>query len=429
MAIPGVKTIIKDRFYSISRQDLPVGPRVAVIARRNTASGTGNVPDLDSVQISNEQDVITAFGSGSDCHRAYVELVAAGAERIYIIPLPSTATFHAGGPSTQADVKDGAATPASIFDAAFDAAEAALPDIIVPWGRGGHPNEWAATPSSGGAFGFYADDTTTVTNSMAARVARRCKEISETSHPCFAVMGIKPYTGAVLQMTPAAVATHLSLPNLANRNEDIDVATTNSAGQTIYTRLAEAGRHLFIVAAEVIPAGYKTEWGYANGACSLAGTLSRLASYTSPSNKVAYNVQGMRYNPSRTSQTSLSNAGVNAISLNFNRAPIYTEGLSFAASTSDYTRISTMRIISEASLLVRQVCQKFVGEASTIQVRNSMETAVTSALRGMMQLGALLDADFSISYIPNENKAIIDLVVTPAFELKSIEVRLSVNLA
>ena len=44
MAIPGVKTIIKDRFYSISRQDLPVGPRVAVIAKRGTASGTGNVP-------------------------------------------------------------------------------------------------------------------------------------------------------------------------------------------------------------------------------------------------------------------------------------------------------------------------------------------------------------------------------------------------
>jgi hypothetical protein len=58
-----------------------------------------------------------------------------------------------------------------------------------------------------------------------------------------------------------------------------------------------------------------------------------------------------------------------------------------------------------------------------------METAVTSALRGMMQLGALLDADFAVSYIANENKAVIDLVVTPAFELKSIEVRLSVNLA
>jgi hypothetical protein len=99
-----------------------------------------------------------------------------------------------------------------------------------------------------------------------------------------------------------------------------------------------------------------------------------------------------------------------------------------ASATSDYTRISTMRIVTEAALLVRQVCQRFVGEASTIQTRNSMETAITSALRGMQQLGALLDSDFTVSYIPAENKALIDLVVTPAFELKNIEVQVSINL-
>jgi hypothetical protein len=193
--------------------------------------------------------------------------------------------------------------------------------------------------------------------------------------------------------------------------------------------LAEAGRHLFVIASEIIPVGYSSSWGYANGAASLAGTISRLASYTSPSNKVLYNITTMRYNPTRTLQATLSTKGVNTVVLNFNRVPIFGEGITFASGTSDYTRISTMRIINECSLLIRQVCQKFIGEASTIQVRNSMETAITSALRGMMQLGALLDADFTVTYIANENKAIIDLVVTPAFELKSIEVRLSVNLA
>jgi hypothetical protein len=87
-----------------------------------------------------------------------------------------------------------------------------------------------------------------------------------------------------------------------------------------------------------------------------------------------------------------------------------------------------MRIISECSLLVRQVCQKFVGEASTIQVRNSMETSITSSLRGMQQLGAILDSDFNIRYIAEENKALIDLVITPAFELRNIEVQMSVEL-
>jgi hypothetical protein len=427
MAIPGVKTIIKDRFYSISRSDLPVGPRVVVIAKRNTAAGTGNVPDLDAVQVTNEADAITAFGNNSDLHRAFIELVASGAERIYMVPLPSNTVFVPGTSSVTADITS---SSTSVFDAAFEAAESVLPDIIIPWGRGGHPTQWGATPSEDtDTLGFYADDTTTVNNSMATRVARKCADISSNSHPCFAVMGIKPYLGASEVMTPSVVSTHLALTNLPDRNQDIAVTTTDSSGNIVYVRLAEAGRHLFVVASELIPTGYSSTWGYSNGAASLAGTLTRLASYTSPSNKVLYNITTMRYNPSRVAQTSIGSKGINSVALNFNRVPIFAEGLSFAADTSDYTRISTMRIISECSLLVRQVCQKFVGEASTIQVRNSMETAVTSALRGMMQLGALLDADFAVSYIANENKAVIDLVVTPAFELKSIEVRLSVNLA
>jgi hypothetical protein len=57
-----------------------------------------------------------------------------------------------------------------------------------------------------------------------------------------------------------------------------------------------------------------------------------------------------------------------------------------------------------------------------------METSITSSLRGMQQLGAILDSDFNIRYIAEENKALIDLVITPAFELRNIEVQLSVEL-
>jgi hypothetical protein len=57
-----------------------------------------------------------------------------------------------------------------------------------------------------------------------------------------------------------------------------------------------------------------------------------------------------------------------------------------------------------------------------------METAITSALRGMQQVGALLDSDFTVSYFPAENKAFVDLVLTPAFEIQNIEVQVAVTL-
>jgi phage tail sheath protein FI len=140
-----------------------------------------------------------------------------------------------------------------------------------------------------------------------------------------------------------------------------------------------------------------------------------------------FNVQGVRYNPTRTQQAALSEKGVNPVIINFNKVAVFGEGSTFAAEGSDYIRLTTKRIVDEAANLVRQVTQKFVGEPSTVQMRNSMETAISSALRGMQLLGALLTSDFNITYIPAENKAIVDLVLTPAFELKAIQVQIAIN--
>jgi hypothetical protein len=420
MALPGVKTIIKDRFYSISRQDSPVGPRVVVIAKRTTADGIGNVADLDVVLCTNEQDVITAFGENSGCHRAFFELVSAGAERIFMVPLPSDTTWnHSSGSVTSSNFGG------SVFEAMFIAAEAAQPDIILPWGSGARAGLWAATPSesfsasSDTIYGFHADNTATVANNWAVKIADAVRTINENSHPCFAILGTKPYTGTNDVMTPGQVSTHLALTNLSDR----DSATT-------YNGIAakELGRHVAVIGSELKPANYPAAWGYANGSAALAAAVSRMASYTSTINKTVYNIAALRYNASKTTLLAMTNKGVNSIMLNFNRAPIFTDGVTFAGASSDYTRLTTLRIVNEAMLVVRQSCQKFIGQPSTIQVRNSMETSITSSLRGMQQLGAILDSDFNIRYIAEENKALIDLVITPAFELRNIEVQMSVEL-
>lgn len=411
MATPGVKTLIRDRFYSVSRQDTPVGPRIVAIARRTTASGTGSVADLDVVRASNEADVIAQFGNGSDAHRAYLELILAGAGRIFIVPLPSdTAWNHGTGAVTSATYGG------SVFDAAFTAAEAAVPDVIIPWGRGGHPDEWSATPSSS-EVGFYADNSATVTSNWAYKVAAKVKDISENINPCVAVMGIKPYAGASETMTPGQVSTHLGLTNLPNRDSS--------------DLFKEVGPYVTIVATEVKPVNYvsgTTSFGYSNGAASLAATMSLNPSYSSIVNKPLYNVDSLRYAPTRTQQSALGTKGINSVIVNFNKIPVFGEGLTFAWSTSDYTRLSTKRIVDDATSVVRQACQRFVGEPSNIQTRNAMETAITSGLRGMQIVGALLGSDFTVSYIPSESKAIVDLILTPAFELKEIEVRVAINL-
>ena len=412
MGIPGVKTLIRDRFYSVSRQDAPAGPRIVAIAKRSNANLTGGVADLDVVRVSNEADVITAFGDGSDAHRAFLELLIAGAGRMYIVPLPSNTIFV---PSTGAVTSGGV----DIFNDAFIAAESCVPDIIVPWGRGGRPSEWAATPDSpsDSTFGFYANNSATVASNWAYKVSAKVKDISENINPCIAVMGVKPFTGASETMTPGNVNSHLALSGLPVRNDSVD--------------LKETGPYIVVIATEIKPVNYSSgqvDFGYANGAAHLAATISILPSYSSVVNKAAYNVEAIRYSPTRTQQAALSDKGVNSVVINFNKIPVFGDGLTFGWSTSDYTRLSTKRIINDATSVVRQACQRFVGEPSNIQTRNAMETAITSGLRGMQIVGALLGSDFTVSYIPNENKAIVDLILTPAFELKEIEVRVAISL-
>ncbi len=413
MATPGVNTIIRDRFYSVSRTDAPTGPRVVTIARRSTADATGGIADVDVYRATNEADVITAFGDGSDIHRSYKELVSAGVERIYLVPLPSDTVFnHTTGSVTSSSFGSG------LFDAAFDAAETAVPDVIVPWGRGGHPDDWEdpATPSNDAEYGFHADNSTTVSQNWAYQVGVKVKDISENTNPCLAIMGVKPFISTAEKMTPSQVTSHLALSSLPSNSD----ATMSSVGP-----------YVVVVAGEIKPVNYTSngvDFGYTNAAAAMAATVTRTSSYISVVNKPLFNVDSLRYSASRTTQSALADKGVNPAVVNFNRIPVFADAVTFAPATSDYTRLTTKRIVDDATNIVRRVCQKFIGQPSNIQIRNSMETAISSGLRGMQLLGALLSSDFAVTYLPAQNKAIVDLVITPAFELKNIEVQVAVDI-
>lgn len=430
MALPGVTTVLKDRFYTLSRTDIPGGPRVLAIANRTTAdltadaSGTA-VASYDPYMPRSEADCIAAFGEASPAHRAYLEMVSGGAARPIIVAMPNGTTDN-----MIAGVTALGTAGEVVIDRAFEAAETALPDIIVPWGRGGHSTDWQqpATPGDDLQIGFHADNTTTgnVTNNMLLKVAQKCKDITDRSHPVFAVMGIKPYIGlttaAVESITAANIATHLATANLASRE---------------ITQLNTIGPYVSVVSGELNLAGYPQHptdrsksgiYGYANGAATYAGYISQLNSWTATTGKSIFNVTGVRYNPTRTQQDTLVSKGVVPVALDYNRVPVWVDGVTFGKSTSDFTRLSTLRICFDATTAVRQVSQQFIGEAATLHNRNALETGINSMLRGMQQLGAITDSDFVVTYLPRENKAIVDLVLRPVFELRNIEIAVAVDI-
>lgn len=420
MALPGVQTVINDRFYTLSRTDIPVGPRVVALGRRTTADGSSGVSDLDPYNASNENAVITAFGAGSDLHRAYLELAAGGAQRITLVALPSDTVFdHAA--ATLSSVNYTAAGGADLLGDVFAAAESVRADIIIPWGRGSGSTDYDdhATPATPGfdELGFHADNTSVGANSWAKKIADVCAQITADSHPVFAVLGVKPWQGnsdSAGGMTPANVASHLNLTDLTDRE----------------TQLGNNGIYVSVVACELEPLGYNNnyDFGFANGATSYAAHIAQLDSWSAPTSKPIFNVSKLRYNPTRTQQQAQIDKGVVPVALNFNRTPTWIDAQTFGKATSDYIRLTTLRIVFDSVLMVRQVTQQFIGEGATQEARNAIDTAITAGLRGMQQLGAVLSSDFTVTYVPAENKAIIDLVLRPAFELRIIEVSVSVQI-
>ena len=123
-------------------------------------------------------------------------------------------------------------------------------------------------------------------------------------------MGIKPYVGGVSEiMTPGEVSTHIGsagLTNLVSRDD-----ATFSAGS------ANDGvnKHVVVIASELKPVNYATEWGFANGATTFAAAISRMSSFSSPVNKIAYNVATIRYNPTRTQQIAMSDKAMAWLSI------------------------------------------------------------------------------------------------------------------
>lgn len=411
MSLPGVRTVLNDRFYSISRQQAAELPKVVIIGRRDTVydpEGVANARDYVAFYPQNELQVERQFGRGSELHKGYLEALSGYATQVYLVPIPANVT--------DADYNDTA--PDNPFDTAFDEAELVLPDVIVPYGRGANETDWddfynPSTPSNNNPnIGIVADSSASPGGSMIKRVAGKVKAISERSHPCIAVMGVTPFLGAE-RMSASDIDTHVSLPNLMDRDDP-------GAGLHNY--------YVSVVAAEIRPVGFPAEFGWTNGAAHYAGFISSIASNRPTTNKVVSNLEAVRYSPNREQREGLVDKGVVGIGLDATRTPLWIDGVTFGKSTSDFTRLSTLRIAYEVMRMVRQVASRFIGEPSTTENRNAFETGITSGLRGFQTTGSLFGSDFSVTYYPREGTANVDLVLQPAFELRNINVTITVQL-
>lgn len=172
-----------------------------------------------------------------------------------------------------------------------------------------------------------------------------------------------------------------------------------------------------------------TGFGYiATGAPVYMGFVSQLAAHSAPTNKVL---------PGIASAFRLSKSRMDdLVSVHYvvftprERGTICIDAPTAATGTSDYQRLTTVRIVFETVKKLREVLNPFLGEGISTPQINAMQTTSDRVLTDLIKDGFLQRAEASVTASAVERvqgKANLDLLLVPAFELRQIYITVSLS--
>lgn len=162
-----------------------------------------------------------------------------------------------------------------------------------------------------------------------------------------------------------------------------------------------------------------------SGVATYAAMVSTLDPEISTTNKQVGVAQGVRYNLSESQHNIL----VGSRYVTLQQKPgidqvtrVYVkDGITAALPTSDYTRLSTMRIIHSVVQIIRTKADPYIGLPNGLAQRNALSTEIQSALDQLKELNVIQKFKFTI-YSSVQDKvlgnAYITLEVVPQFETR-----------
>ena len=142
---------------------------------------------------------------------------------------------------------------------------------------------------------------------------------------------------------------------------------------------------------------------YGSPAIAYAALNANLKAQSAPTNKSLPGCTGMRYKFSnkqldeltanRFVTFKLKNEGVSTAS----KVPYVVDGCTCGASTSDYTRLTTVKVVTKCVDEVREVADPFIGEPNTVEQRNALASLISKRLTYLKEQGVIQYFEFEIS--------------------------------
>lgn len=249
--------------------------------------------------------------------------------------------------------------------------------------------------------GVYADSKQTVNphSSFHHELALLCAVLTYRTKMTHGFIDVKPNSNTTLIGVQKYVDNLLKYNNLhyMKDNNGDDIADTEGNKMDIgwYTSV--------VVGPEPVMISDTLGTYYASPAIAYAALNAGIKPESAPTNKALPGVRGMKFKFSnkqinelianRLVVFRLKNEGTATAS----SIPYVVDGCTAGAPTSDYTRFSTVKVVSDVVDQIREVADPFIGEPNTVEQRNALSALISKRLSYLMEKGEIQFYEFEIN--------------------------------
>lgn len=269
--------------------------------------------------------------------------------------------------------------------------------------------------------GVYSDDKLPGKyDNFAYQLAMACAAITFRNHTCHGVIAASTPDEAGLGAVQAHIDHLLDSPNDFYMRDRVGNILKGDDNRNI-----DLGRFISVLAApDGIFDGSRLGRYAENSAAGYAGFVSQLPPQSAPTNKTLPFLRGLRYNYSNQQLDKLAGARYVTYKTKQNGTEVaVTDAPTAAQSTSDYRRLTTIRVTTEAVNAVHAVCDPYIGSPNEKPQQNAMSAAIAKVLDGLIDAGVIVAYEFNVVVTAQQRlmgEAQIELTLVPPQELRRI---------
>ncbi|WP_459482644.1 phage tail protein [Clostridium saccharoperbutylacetonicum] len=274
--------------------------------------------------------------------------------------------------------------------------------------------------------GVYADDKLSDKNSnFAYELALYCAISSYRNKTTIGAIPMKPIKNTTLANIQQYAKDLATYDNNYYMLDEAGSPIKDSEGNKF-----DLGKYISVVAGPRVLFNHSVNaLREGNAAVMYMAYTSTLPSKSAPTNKKLLGTTGIKFNFSNSQLNDIVGNRMVAFQLKYSESGRTSTGVyvvdapTAAAKNSDYTRLSTVRVIRDVADAMREVADPYIGEANTIEKRNALSAAIAKRLDLLVQNGVIQKYSYSLVATAQQEllgEASLELGIVPPQELRKI---------